>query len=212
MPLEVGGETDQAVAAAHEAGDADPDADQLRGVGDLLHDTADQSGDGGAHLPRLAVAADRRLRALQHPSAQADAGHDRPVDPEVDRDDERALLGDPDPGRRAAGALARRPLDREHPLGDAERLQLVDERGDGAAVEPHEAGQLGARDLTGSVDVPQDGPEVVATRELLVGPQARTPAGGHVGPYTPAEERRRREMASTLAASRSTPPVTRKLM
>ena len=104
------------------------------------------------------------------------------------------------------------PSDREHVLGDPESLQLVDERGDGAAVEPHEAGQLGARDLTGSVDVPQDGPEVVATRELLVGPQARTPAGGHVGPYTPAEERRRREMASTLAASRSTPPVTRKLM
>ena len=110
VPLEVGGQADQAVAAAHEAGDADPDADQLRGVGDLLHDAADQSGDGGAHLPRLAVAAHRRLRPLQHASAQADAGHHRPVDPEVHRDDERTLLGDADPGRRAAGALARRAL------------------------------------------------------------------------------------------------------
>ena len=77
--------------------------------GTVLHDAADQSGDGGAHLPRLAVAAHRRLRPLQHASAQADPGDDRPVDPEVHRDDERALLGDPDPGRRPAGALARRP-------------------------------------------------------------------------------------------------------
>ena len=51
----------------------------------------------------------RRLRALQDPAAEADPGHDGPVDTQVDRDDVGPVLGDPDPGRRADRLPGGRP-------------------------------------------------------------------------------------------------------
>ena len=55
----------------------------------------------------------------------------------------------------------------------AERLELGDQAGDRAAVEPHQAGQLRAGELPGAVHVPQQGPEVVAADGFLVGAGAR---------------------------------------
>ena len=146
VPLEVGGEPDQAVAAPHQARDADPDADQGGRRGGVLDDGADQAGHGRTDLPGLAVAVHRRLGALQDPAAEPDPGDDGAVDAEVDRDDVGPVLGDPHARRRPAGALAR-ALHRRGPLGDAQRLELADQPRDGAAVEPHQAGQLGARHL-----------------------------------------------------------------
>ncbi len=199
---------DQPVVAAHHAGDSDADAEHRRVRGSPRHDVSDQRGHGRAHLPGLRVLRDRRLGALPDASAQPDPGDHRAIDAEVHGHDVRSLLGHPDPGRRAARAA---PSGHRHRLlGQAERLELGDQAGDRAAVEPHQAGQLSAGQLPGAVHVAQEGAEVVASDGLLVGAGAAASGGGHS--YTPAAERRRREIASTLAASSSTPPVTRKLM
>ena len=149
-------------------------------VGGASSTTAtDERGHGRTHLPGLAVAVHRRLRPLQHLAAEADPGDDRTVDAEVHGDDVGTLGREPDPGGGTAGALPGTP-DRGRALGDAQRLQLRDEPGDGAPVEPHQARQLCPRDLARAVDVPQERAEVVAPDGLLVGAEARAPLRSHV--------------------------------
>ncbi len=118
-----------------------------------------------ASLPAMMVSA----RCCTVP-AEPDPGHDHPVDPEVDRDDERSVGRDPYADRRPAGTPG--GADRLGVGHRTERLQLGDEAGDRAAVEPHPPGQLGARAGPRLVHVAQQGAEVVAADGLLVGAQS----------------------------------------
>ena len=136
-----------------------------------------------ADLPGLGHAVDRRPVALLDGAAQADPGHRHPVDPEVDGDDVGALVGQRHSRRGPARAA---PAAGGHTaLGHPERLELADEPRDGAAVEAHHAGELGPRHLPGTVDVPEQGAEVVAADGFLVGPRARPAVGGHRAPGVP---------------------------
>ncbi len=179
-PVQVGREPDQAVAAPHQAGDADADADERRRHGHVGEHPADQAADGGAHLPGLAAVVDRRLHAGQHPTAEAHQGHERPVDAEVDGDHVGPAVGQPHPCRRTSGTGARHHGDGAP--GHPQRLELGDQAGDRAPVETHQGGQLGARHLPRAVDVAQQRPEVVPPDGFLVGAETGGPLGGHRAP------------------------------
>ena len=119
MPLEVGGQPDQPIAAAHEARHADPDADERRPGRRVLDDLTDEPGHGRTHLPGLAVVVDRRLRPLQHLAAETHPGDDRAIHAEIHGDDVGPLRRYPDLAGGPTGALPGTP-DRRRAFQDAQ--------------------------------------------------------------------------------------------
>ena len=145
-------------AARMMPGNADPDPDQGgTGIGVLdhqPHQVDDRVTDRDRVVPRRDGTGGARL----HDAAEPDAGDGQAVDPQVDRQDVRTGPHQ-DVHRRTSGAdpCARRL----GLLGETQRLQLGHQAGDRAAVESHPDGQLGPRETSGAVHVPQQRAQVV---------------------------------------------------
>ena len=140
VPPRLGASRIRPVAVAHEAGDADADADQrARSSATLATTQPDQSGDGAADLPRLAV---------RRGSAPAPAAAPRPPSPTratTARSTPRSTamtngpsVAMPTPADGPAGARRVPPpgaLARSCRASSSSRTSA----GDGAAVQPHQA-------------------------------------------------------------------------
>ena len=205
-PAQVGGEAHQPGAVGDHARDGQADADQPGVVGGALEH---QPHHVDEHVDqRLGLRVGRRggRHPVQRLPTEPDAGDVHRVDPELGGQHEHRLL------RRLhvdAGPAGTHPLDLARlrcRLGHRrEVLELAHQVGDRRAVQPHALGQPGTGDPARPVDVPEQRREVVSADRLLVGAGAVPAPVGHG--QVPVAERRRREIASTEAASSRTLPV-----
>ena len=144
VPVEVGREPDQPVAAPHQAGHADADADQRRGG------RAPRRRPRGSGRPPSAPTCQASLAGAWRSRARCSTAPPSPTRATTTRSTPRstAMTNGPSGAIRTRPTAGRRPRHGADRLGvrrRPERLQLGDQAGDRAAVEPHRAGQLGPR-------------------------------------------------------------------
>ncbi len=165
-PAEVGGEPYEPVRLAHEARDSDAHADEHRALRSCRqHLVADVHGLTHDAVGALLALAEGVLTTVQDVAPEADEGHDRPVDPQVDGEDVRALA-------HRLDAVRRPPDPAPHRLGladEAGRHEIGDEAADRAAVEAGVADELGAGGRPVVVQEPGERGQVVAAHLVLRG-------------------------------------------
>ncbi len=142
-PAQVRGRLDQAIAAADDAGDGNPDAGQPVEVGATVRQLVQHAREVIDDLVDGAVRS-RPIHALQAQDAPAEADHGRGegVDAEGERGRDRSLGHEADLGRGAAGTAE---VDVAILGRKAGRHELADQVADGAAREARVGDEVGAR-------------------------------------------------------------------
>ena len=212
-PAEVGREPHHPVVGPHHTGDGHADAQAAFGAGELdqlgdrLRDRHDDRGDV------MAAALVQPLAALEDDPAEPDERADDAVDVQRHRD-HRHVLARHDEMRRPPRAPA---LGRPHLADQTQSLELRGEVADGAAVEPELGRQRGPAGRAGGMDAGQHSTQIDPAQLVLPDPRPachgvapflpRTP-GPTMGQARPLAAARRRLIASTLAATSRTRPVT----